>query len=68
MKTDPRYCSVCKKLLLKQNLFGYVLLTSCDNCSEIIHEDCYLEHHKRMHDLIAILIGDEAIETTAFKQ
>ncbi len=67
MKTDPRYCSVCMKLLLKQNLFGYVLLTSCDSCSEIIHEKCYLEHHRRKHNLIAIVFEEETIEKSTYK-
>ena len=67
MKTDPRYCSVCKKLLLKQNLFGYVLLTSCDSCAEIIHEECYLEHHKQKHNLIAVIIEDKEIQTPSYK-
>lgn len=67
MKKDPRYCSVCKKLLLKQNQFGYVLLTSCDRCSEIIHDECYLEHHRMMHDLIAVVVEDEKIELPSYK-
>ena len=59
MKNDPRYCSVCNKLLLKQNFFGYVLLRSCDSCDEIIHEACYMEHHQIMHELIAVIVEEK---------
>ena len=66
MNNDPRYCSACKKLLLKQDLMGYVLLTSCDTCTEIIHEMCYLKHHQNAHDLIAIVIGEEDIQKETY--
>ncbi|MHA1237034.1 MAG: hypothetical protein ACTSQ9_05170 [Candidatus Hodarchaeales archaeon] len=59
MKNDPRYCSVCEKLLLKQDLFGYVLLTTCDSCDKIIHEQCYMKHHREMHDLIAVIVDEQ---------
>ena len=59
MKNDPRYCSVCEKLLLKQDLFGYVLLRSCDSCTAIIHEHCYMEHHQKVHNLIAIIVEEK---------
>ncbi|MHA1977994.1 MAG: hypothetical protein ACW98I_13895 [Candidatus Hodarchaeales archaeon] len=62
MRNDPRYCLVCNKLLLRQDLFGYVLLTSCDSCTAIVHEICYLEHHQIAHNLIALLIEEEEIE------
>lgn len=59
MKNDPRYCSACGKLLLKQDFFGYVLLRSCDSCEKIIHENCYLKHHQIEHDLIAVVIEEK---------
>ena len=61
MKNDPRYCSVCDKLLLKQDFFGYVLLTSCDSCDKIIHELCYMKHHRDMHDLIAVVVEEQEV-------
>ena len=55
MEKDSRFCSVCQAPLLKQDKFGYVLVTRCDQCSLIIHERCYLEHHIQEHELIAVI-------------
>jgi hypothetical protein len=66
MSKDPRYCSVCRKLLLKQDEMGFVLLTSCDFCSEIIHEACYFEHHRKKHDLIAVIIEEPNIQPETY--
>lgn len=66
MTDDPRYCSVCKKLLLKQNQLGFVLLTSCDMCTKIIHDTCYFEHHRKEHDLIAIIVEEENMQKETY--
>ena len=55
MERDSRFCSVCQTPLLKQDKFGYVLVLRCDQCPQMIHERCYLEHHIRDHELIAII-------------
>lgn len=55
MEKDSRFCSVCQTPLLKQDKFGYVLVTRCDQCIQMIHERCYLEHHIQEHELIAVI-------------
>ena len=59
MKNDLRFCSVCDKLLLKRDKSGFVLVIRCDQCKNLIHERCYLEHHKMCHDLIGVVIESE---------
>lgn len=59
MKNDPRFCSVCDKLLLKQDQTGFVLIIRCDQCKKLIHERCYLNHHLIDHNLIGVIIESE---------
>jgi len=59
MSRDIRYCSVCNRLLLKQDTTGFVLIIQCDQCTQYIHETCYLIHHQLHHDLIAIIPEEE---------
>jgi hypothetical protein len=60
MKDDPRFCSVCDKLLLKRDRSGFVLVIRCDQCNNLIHEKCYMDHHILYHNLIGIVIESEA--------
>ncbi len=55
MKDDPRFCSVCDKPLLKQDRFGFVLVTRCDQCNHLVHDRCYLAHHVNFHELIGVI-------------
>ena len=59
MKYDPRFCSVCGKLLLKRDRSGFVLVIRCDQCNSLIHEKCYMDHHISCHNLIGIVIESE---------
>jgi phage FluMu protein Com len=59
MKNDPRYCSVCDKLLLKRDRSGFVLVIRCDQCNSLIHEQCYMNHHISCHNLIGVVIESE---------
>ncbi|MFW9903230.1 MAG: hypothetical protein ACFFFH_02775 [Candidatus Thorarchaeota archaeon] len=60
MKNDPRFCSVCGKLLLKRDRSGFVLVIRCDQCNNLIHEKCYMNHHISCHNLIGVIIESEA--------
>ncbi len=59
MKDDPRFCLICTKPLLKRDTYGFVLVIRCDQCNKLIHERCYLEHHKRHHNLIGVITKDD---------
>jgi len=62
MNNDPRFCLVCEKLLLKQDRHGFVLVIRCDQCYHLVHERCYLEHHRKHHELIGIITLCEETE------
>ncbi len=55
MRSDPRFCSVFGKPLVKQDRNGFVLVIRCDKCNKLVHERCYLNHHLIFHDLIGII-------------
>lgn len=60
MKNDLRFCSVCNKPLLKRDRYGFVLVVRCDQCNELIHDRCYLNHHLICHNLIGVVIESES--------
>ncbi|MFX0016670.1 MAG: C1 domain-containing protein [Promethearchaeota archaeon] len=60
MENDPRFCSICNKLLLKRDRFGFVLIIRCDQCNKLVHDRCYLDHHLTRHNLIGIIVESEA--------
>ncbi|MHA1215428.1 MAG: hypothetical protein ACTSR2_08630 [Candidatus Hodarchaeales archaeon] len=59
MNDDPRLCPVCKRFLLRRDTSGFVLILRCDQCNQIVHERCYLEHHMNEHELIAIILEED---------
>lgn len=67
MKNDSRYCPVCHKQLFKQDHRGFVLIIRCDQCNNLVHERCYLNHQILHHNLIAIkyidLEEEEGVDT-----
>ena len=66
MKSDPRFCPICDKLLLKQDHKGFVLVLRCDQCNKLVHESCYLNHHISQHKLIAVITEVEEKELSYF--
>ena len=63
---DPRFCPVCRKLLLKQDRNRLVLVTRCDQCFKLIHERCYLKHHLLHHELIGVITDVEEPKISSF--
>ncbi|WP_455463383.1 hypothetical protein [Candidatus Hodarchaeum mangrovi] len=62
MQRDPRRCHICNSFLLKQDRNGFVLIIHCDVCNAFVHEECYMIHHMKMHNLIAIVMESEIPE------
>ena len=62
MQRDPRRCHICNSFLLKQNRNGFVLIIRCDSCNTFVHEECYMLHHMKMHDLIGFVFESEIPE------